>query len=110
MNKSYNDILTSSGPLNGLVNIANSYTTQPRDHTSDFQSYPFDCKTSGLIYNGVPTLLKASRVCDDNYLPKPKSPNFKTPSAAKNILAGLISLCIILLSYMCFNAPAICNI
>ena len=87
--------------------MQSSYAIQPSDHTSLFQSYPLPYKTSGLIQRGVPTLENASKVYEDNYLDNPRSPTLRLPCQSINIFAGFKSLCIILFSCICYNAPDI---
>ena len=96
-----------SDDRNGLRSAQSSYAMQPMLHTSDFQSYPLPYRTSGLMYRGVPTREKASKVYELSWRLSPKSPTLRSPSLSMNIFAGFKSRCIILFVCICYNAPAI---
>jgi len=58
---------------NGVLPNINSYNMIPKDHTSTFDVYFFDCNIYGAIYNGVPLIDLKKFVDADIFLANPKS-------------------------------------
>lgn len=84
-----------SDSLNGTWRLAIAYIVHPNAHISAEVSYSSLLIISGAKKSGVPVLVSIKFICLLNALDTEKSPSLQKFRSVKNILCGLISLCII---------------
>eukprot|EP00053_Salpingoeca_punica_P016199 m.151775 g.151775 ORF g.151775 m.151775 type:complete len:352 (+) comp16905_c0_seq4:2629-3684(+) len=93
-------IICQTGPLPGSFSLQqSSIMVMPRlKMSADFSNDDLSLRSSGARYTGSPSS-NSDRDCD--FMPEmPKSPILRTPLVVRKMLAGLMSRCRMLLSWM----------